>query len=372
MRLVVTGGGTGGHIYPALAIARYAKTRVNAEALYIGTVRGLEHELAPRTGISCRFIEVEGLRRKASLRAVKTVWLAVTAVFAARKELKAFRPTLVVGTGGYVVAPVIMAAYSLGIPTAILEMDARAGLANRMVSRIVDVVMLAMAPGAKSFPNAKHVVVTGNPRASEAIASARAGKEVIRQELGLTKRPIVTIVSGSRGASPINEAVIAWLGQSDFTDYQVVWVTGQTHFEQVQSRLRQFDRSLDHVQILPYFHEMPALLSLSTLAISRAGATILAELTALGVPSVLIPSPYVTHRHQDDNAQTLVDAGAAILLPEEDLNAMTLQEKVEGLLRNPFRLESMKKSSLALGHPDALDKVMDILLATVKKPERKR
>ncbi len=360
MRIVVSGGGTGGHIYPALAIARYAKEYLGAEVLYIGTTQGLERDLAPRTGISCRFIVVEGLQRKLSVRAFKTAWLALTAVLAARKELKAFRADVVVGTGGYVVAPVVFAAYSLGIRSAIMEMDALAGLANRMVSRFADVVMLGMAAGAASFPHAKRIEVTGNPRASEAVLAAKSSREAVRAALHLQHLPIVTIVSGSRGAKPINEAVLAWLQTSDLIGFQVVWITGDAHYENIQAALNTI-RQPTRVCVLPYFHEMPALIALSALLVSRAGATILAELTALGVPAVLIPSPYVTHRHQDVNAAALTDEGAAVLIPEAELDANRLAHEVEGVLRRPVQLDAMKQASRRLGKPEALENIAAVL-----------
>ena len=362
MRIIVSGGGTGGHIYPALAIARYAKTKLDAQVLYIGTESGLEKDLVPRAGIECRFIQVEGLKRKVSVRALKTAWLAMTATLAARKELKSFRPDVVVGTGGYVVAPVVVAAYSLGIPTAIMEMDAKAGLANRMVSRITDVVLLAMAAGASSFPRARRLAVTGNPRATEAVIAVQTSRDVAREELALHHLPIVTIVSGSRGAKPINQMVQKWLLETDLGDMQVVWITGEVHYEEIQSSLKKDGIAHAHLHVLPYYHEMPALISLSTLLISRAGATILAELTALGVPAILIPSPYVAHRHQDNNAQALVHEGAAILLPEMELSAERLQNEVTMLLQNPFRLDAMKKASKKLGRPDALERITTELM----------
>ena len=362
MRIVVTGGGTGGHIYPALAIARYAKDKIGAEVLYIGTARGLERELVPRGGVECRFLEVEGLQRKFSARAFRTAWLAMTATLSARKALKAFRPDVVIGTGGYVVAPVIFAAYSLGIRSAIMEMDALAGLANRMVSRFTDVVMLAMSAGAASFPHARQLVVTGNPRATEAVSGAKAGRDVVRKDLRLNHLPVVTIVSGSRGARPINEAVQAWLQISDLIEFQVVWITGEVHFADIKSSLRLSEQQQSRVRVLPYYHEMPSLIATSTLLVSRAGATILAELTALGVPAILIPSPYVTHRHQDNNAQALVDGGAAVMIAEQELGADRLAQEVQALIRQPVQLDLMRKASKKLGKPDALERIFAVLL----------
>ena len=360
MRVVLTGGGTGGHIYPALAIGRYIRERYpGAEILYVGTKHGLERDLVPRAGFAYEFIEVRGLKRSLSLQAVKTAWLALASTWTARRLLRRFRPQFVIGTGGYVVAPVVFAAYSLGIPAAILEMDVYAGLANRMASRVADTVLLSMEAGKDSFRHAKRVVVTGNPRASEVVGVAQDDVTATVVNLGIDRRrPLVVITSGSRGASPINDATLAWLASKEDMDYQVVWVTGQVHHEQIaQHALTLLDRLGPAVKIIPFYHDMPSLLSLAALVISRAGGTILAEVTALGVPAVLIPSPYVTHRHQDFNAAALVNAGAAKLLAETKLSGETLKRLAEDLVHNRFALEEMRQASLRLGRPDALARI---------------
>lgn len=358
MRVMITGGGTGGHIYPALAICRgIMSSDGQHEVLYVGTAHGLEREIVPRAGFEFVFIHVEGLRRSLSLRTVKTAWLALSSIFAARRLVRKFRPDIVVGTGGFVVAPVIFAAHMVGVKTAIIELDAHPGLANRLVYRLADSVMLAFAAGAPAFAKAKRVVITGNPRATEVVAVTKEAKRQTTMALNLNQSmPTVVIVSGSRGASPINQAVSDWLMAFTVKQFQVVWITGQVHFEEMQARFSDGVHTL--VRMIPFYHDMPALLAQASLLVSRAGGTTLAEVTALGVPSILIPSPYVTNHHQDKNAAALVDGGAALLLPEEQLSGATLGALVERLLGNPFRLESMGTASRKLGRPDALERIL--------------
>lgn len=359
MRVVLTGGGTGGHIYPALAIARMLReNHPDVQLLYIGTKKGLERELVPREQIPFTFIEVEGLRRKLSLHAFKTAWMALTSIVAASRIIARFRPDVVIGTGGYVVVPVIAAAHLRGVRTGILELDAQAGLANRLVYRFADTVMLGMENKSNTFAKAKHVVLTGNPRASEVASLPADAKKICQGELGLKHGvPIVTIVSGSRGASPINQVVMNWLNAKPSLTYQVVWITGQVHYDQVIEQFGTDTLCDGMVKVVAFYHNMPALLSVTSILVSRAGATTLAEVTALGVPSVLIPSPYVTHRHQDVNASVLVEREAAILLAEQDLTASSLEKQIEGLIKNPFRLEAMAKASRSLGKTDALQRI---------------
>ncbi|OAG94189.1 undecaprenyldiphospho-muramoylpentapeptide beta-N-acetylglucosaminyltransferase [Ferroacidibacillus organovorans] len=360
MRIVVTGGGTGGHIYPAFSIIKRMKERhPSAEVLYIGTERGLERELAPKSGVPCAFLRVEGLQRRVSARAFKTMFLAGTSFFSARRILKRFRPDVVIGTGGYVVLPVLLAARTLGVPSAVLELDAFAGLSNRLSGRFVNTVLLGMEAGKAFFQKAPRVVVTGNPRATEVLAVCEDEIARVCRTLGLDRsRPIVTILGGSRGARPINDAVFELLEKPRAHREQIVWITGQVHYEAICQRRSTMPVQKD-VFILPYMDEMPALLSATTVLISRAGATILAELTALGVPAILIPSPYVTHHHQDYNAQALEAQGAAVVLSEASLAQGMLATQLSALLANPIRLEGMHKASQRMGKPDALTRIAD-------------
>ncbi len=359
MRVVLTGGGTGGHIYPALAIARMLReNHPDVQLLYIGTKKGLERELVPREQIPFAFIEVEGLRRTLSLRALKTAWMALTSIVTASRILARFRPDVVIGTGGYVVVPVIAAAHLRGMKTGILELDAHAGLANRLVYRFADTVMLGMENKANTFAKAKHVVLTGNPRASEVASLPIDAKKLCQDELGLKHDvPIVTIVSGSRGASPINQTVMAWLEGKSTLPYQVVWITGQVHYDHIMEQFGTDRLCGGMVKVVSFYHAMPALLSITSVLVSRAGATTLAEVTALGVPAILIPSPYVTHHHQDSNASVLVEKEAAVILAEQDLTPKSLEKQIDGLIKNPFRLEAMAKASRSLGKTDALQRI---------------
>lgn len=367
MRVIVTGGGTGGHIYPALAIARGLMQRdPRTEVLYVGTKRGLEKDIVTREGLAFRAVEVEGLQRKISLAALRTAWLAVSGVWAARRIVREFRPDIVVGTGGYVVAPVMFGAYTARVKTAIVEMDARAGLANRLAARVVDVVMLGMTDATGAFSRVRRVVTTGNPRATEVVHVTDARKKAAGSDLRLPSGGfVITVFGGSRGASPLNRAVLEWLRVEPRVRAHVVWITGQVHFEQVKEALG----DASGVTLTPFYHDMPALLTRTTLLISRAGATTLAEITALGVPAILVPSPYVTHRHQDDNAAVLANAGAAVVLPEERLDGAALHREVKSLLGNLFRLEEMAAASRRLGHPDALSRILAEIDRTVNSSD---
>ncbi|MGG1678806.1 undecaprenyldiphospho-muramoylpentapeptide beta-N-acetylglucosaminyltransferase [Neobacillus sp. NRS-1170] len=367
MKIVVSGGGTGGHIYPALALIReIQKENKEAEFLYIGTINGLESKIVPRENIAFKSIHITGFKRKLSFENVKTVIRFLKGVQDSKKILKEFKPDIVIGTGGYVCGPVVYAASKLRIPTIIHEQNSVPGLTNKFLSRYVNKVAICFDEAKEFFPKEK-VVFTGNPRASEVI-----GKDGIKGRLSVglsTTKPAVLIFGGSRGARPINEAVVKSL--SDFAEkpYQILYVTGDVHFEDVKKEVELVGNP-QNVVIKPFIHNMPEVLAGIDLVVSRAGATSLAEITSLGIPSILIPSPYVTNNHQEKNARSLSDHGAAQLLLEKELNSKSLIGHIDRILLNSENLKEMKLKAKKMGVPDSANRlfqVMDQLVKGVQK-----
>ena len=367
MKIVVSGGGTGGHIYPALALIReIQKVNKNVEFLYIGTQNGLESKLVPRENIPFKSIHITGFKRKLSFENVKTVFRFLKGVQDSKKMLKDFNPDIVIGTGGYVCGPVVYAAAKRRIPTVIHEQNSVPGLTNKFLSRYVNKIAICFEEAKEFFPSEK-TVFTGNPRASEV-----TGKDGMKGRLsaGLsTTKPAVLIFGGSRGARPINEAVVKALPEFANKAYQVLYVTGDVHYEDVKKEAELVGNP-NNVVIKPFIHNMPEVLVGMDLVVSRAGATTLAEITSLGIPSILIPSPYVTNNHQEKNARSLSDHGAAQLLLEKELTSNTLVGHIEKILLNQQTIEEMKQKSKKMGVPDAasrLYKVMEQLIKENKK-----
>jgi UDP-N-acetylglucosamine--N-acetylmuramyl-(pentapeptide) pyrophosphoryl-undecaprenol N-acetylglucosamine transferase len=363
MKIVVSGGGTGGHIYPALALIReISKEEKDAEFLYIGTQQGLESKLVPMENIPFEAIHITGFKRKLSFDNIKTILRFIKGVKDSKKLLKKFKPDVVIGTGGYVCGPVVYAAAKLGIPTIIHEQNSVPGLTNKFLSRYVDRVAICFEEAKQYFPE-KKVVLTGNPRASEVLGQDGANG---RSSVGLNQNsPAVLIFGGSRGARPINEAVLKSLAQLGEKPYQVLYVTGDVHFEKVKQEA-EISGNPQNVIIKPFIHNMPEVLAGIDLTVSRAGATTLAELTSLGVPSILIPSPYVTNNHQEKNARALSDHGAAELLLEPDLNSAKLIKKIDEILLQENRLTEMKAAALKLGIPDAAQRLFNVMKEITK------
>lgn len=350
MKIAVSGGGTGGHIYPALALINEIKKQdAQAEFLYIGTETGLEQKIVTGSNIPFKSIEITGFRRKLSMENVRTVMRFLKGVQDSKKYLKTFKPDVVIGTGGYVCGPVVYAAAKLGIPTVIHEQNSLPGLTNKFLARYVDKVAICFEEARSYFPEAK-VVLTGNPRASEVMGIS---SDKAKNELGLKPgKRTVMIFGGSRGAKPINQAVIDMLPVLKEKDYQVLYVTGEAHYESVIKEVEKIGNP-SNVIIKPFISNMPEVLGGIDLIVGRAGATSLAEITALGLPSILIPSPYVTANHQEVNARSLSDHGAAVLLLEKELNGAVLQKEIDRIMEGKGRLFEMRAASKKLGMPDA-------------------
>ncbi|MDZ5470702.1 undecaprenyldiphospho-muramoylpentapeptide beta-N-acetylglucosaminyltransferase [Bacillus sp. 31A1R] len=367
MRIVVSGGGTGGHIYPALALIReIKKENESAQFLYIGTEKGLESGLVTRENIPFKSIHITGFKRKLSFENVKTVLRFLKGVNDSKRMLKEFKADVVIGTGGYVCGPVVYAAAKLGIPTIIHEQNSVPGLTNKFLSRYVDRIAVCFEEAKNFFPSEK-VILTGNPRASEVLGQdGIQGRLTAGLKIGV---PTVLIVGGSRGAKPINSAVLKSLSELGGKPYQVLYVTGDVHYQEVQKEVNLIGNP-DNVVIKPFVHNMPEVLAGIDLTVARAGATTLAELTSLGIPSILIPSPYVTNNHQEKNARALSDHGAALLLPEKELTGKKLVEQIDSILMNENLLIDMKQKAQKLGIQDAASRLYKLMEELVKKKQK--
>lgn len=363
MRILVTGGGTGGHIYPALAFIRYVqKIQPDSEFLYVGTHRGLENKIVPETGISFKTIKIQGFKRKLSLDNIKTVQLFLESIKRSKEILREFKPDIVIGTGGYVSGSVVYAAARMKIPTIVHEQNSVPGITNKFLSRFVDRVGICFPDAAQYFPENKTVLV-GNPRAQEVVTSGKS--EVLEQYGLLPEVPTVLIFGGSQGALKINQAVIQALPKFSQKEYQILYASGDRYYNEISDRF-DIEKISRNLSLQPYIKNMTDVMANVDLLIGRAGATSIAELTALGLPAILIPSPYVTNDHQTKNAQSLVNAGAVKMIRDDELTGETLVEAVDEIMGDSDRRLAMAEASRKEGIPDAAERLWSLVNELVK------
>ncbi len=363
MKILFAGCGTAGHVNPAVAVANYIKEKEpQSEFLFIGTREGMESTLVPKQGYDIKFIKIHGFKRSLSLENIKTVAELCTGIAKTIGILKRFKPDAVIGTGGYVSGPVLMAAALLKIPTLIHEANAFPGVTVRMLAKFVDVVALGMPDASKFLKKDCRIEVTGNPvRPSILSCNQKAAKE----KLGLDNRRTILISGGSLGAEKINEVAVDWISKSASSrKYQIIMSTGKNN--NFNAVMKQFEaRNMDlkqypEIQVSEYIYDMDLCLNAADLIIARSGGSV-SEMTALGKAAILIPSPYVAGNHQEHNARAVERSGGAIVICEKDLSVETLADTVSKILDSDSVLKQMSEASQSIGITDATDKIYRIV-----------
>lgn len=359
MRVLVTGGGTGGHIYPALAFINYVKTvDSNSSFLYVGAKRGMENKILPQTDIPFLTLEIQGFKRKLTFENVKTVQLFLKSVRQAKKIIKDFQPDVVIGTGGYVSGAVVYAAAKLNIPTIVHEQNSVPGITNKFLARYVDKIGIAFADAAQYFPENKTILV-GNPRAQEVVGIKPS--DLLREFDLAPEKKTVLIFGGSQGALKINQAVVAAIPEFAKKGYQVLYASGERYYEEINENMGMNKDACVNISIQPYIKNMNEVMVNCDLLVGRAGATSIAEFTGLGLPAVLIPSPYVTNDHQTKNAQSLVKEGAAKMINDNELTAENLVATVDEIMGDDALLQQMAEQSKKQGIPDASERLYQFI-----------
>lgn len=361
MKILIAGGGTAGHVFPALALAERLTSRGD-EVRFAGTASGQEARLVPAAGYRFEEVEARPLERKVSMR-------ALTAPIAAVRSVGQVRPLaawadVVVGMGGYVSVPVALAALRSRRPLVLHEQNAVPGLANRTLSRSARTVALAFREARRAFPRRTRAVVTGNPVRPEILAvpgdRARLIEEACRElDLAPDRRTMV-VFGGSQGALHLNLAVVDALGRLDGKGLQVLLLTGPAHAESVRAALPPSEDV--PVRVHGFLERMELAYAVADVVVARSGATTVAELAVCGVPSILVPYPYATGRHQEANARALQRAGGASMLLDDELDGRVLAERVSWLLDDHERLERFADRARDWSRPDAADALADAVL----------
>lgn len=361
MRAIITGGGTGGHIYPALAIADELRRRIaDMDILYVGS-RGMESRIVPEAGYDFITIDVSGIDRSSMLKAGQSLIKFPYSFFQAKDIIKDFNPDFIVGTGGYVSFPVVLAGTYFAPKTFIHEQNAYPGLANRHLAKRVDCTMLTFAE-AEKYLEAKRIKITGLPIRQEFF---HVSPQAARQSLGLNENLFTLIAfGGSRGAATINRAMLDALDQLQDQQIQLIWITGSDNYEeinrQVQERVKREHTAT--MRILPYMNNIEQAMAASHLAVCRAGASTLAELAVLGLPAILVPYPYAADNHQEKNARALMEKKAATMVIDEFLDGDTLVKAIDALRSEPNKLHDMRRQMLQEAKPQALNDIVTELI----------
>lgn len=364
MKVVVAAGGTGGHIYPALSVIHKIKEcEPNSEFLYIGTHNRMEKDIVPLEGIPFRSVEIYGFNKKNIFKNIKTVNCLCRSYKKCIKILEEFRPDVVLGFGGYVTVPVIMASHKLHLLSFIHEQNSIAGKSNMFLSKYVTKIGVSFSSSQKDFPKEK-VIFTGNPCSEEALYQKKMDKKL----LGLSEnKKLVLIVMGSLGSSKINEIFIKCMHCFTEKEYEVVFISGKAFYENIKK-----EKFPKNVFVFPFIENLTRLMKNVDVIVSRAGASTISEIVTLSIPSVLIPSPYVANNHQYKNAMDLVDKKAAILLEEKNLNEQTLLSAIDQALISQNRIE-IKKNLKSFAIKDSATKIYNIVKEMVdEKSDRSK
>ncbi|MDU4959739.1 MAG: undecaprenyldiphospho-muramoylpentapeptide beta-N-acetylglucosaminyltransferase [Sporomusaceae bacterium] len=369
MRILISGGGTGGHIYPALAIVKALERLAEpAEIVFVGTQEGLESDIVPKEGYQLLTIQVGGLERRLSWRNVQTLARTLGGVWQSRAILRRFQPDIVIGTGGYVCGPVLLMASLLNIPSLIQEQNAIPGITNRILARFADRIAVGYAEAIPRFAATSKTVVTGNPIRDDVMAISR---EQGQQELGLDPDKLTILISGgSRGAQSINKAAIPVVkALASRPGIQLLHVTGKNDYNNIVGLYNQAGiepGKNGNISIRPYLYNMPHALAAADLAVFRAGAIGLAELTARGIPAILVPYPYAAENHQEHNARVLEANGAAVVIRDAELNGDALLAAMEDLLADPQKRLAMARASKSMGRPEAAARIAELAVSLAR------
>jgi len=326
MKMIISAGGTGGHIYPALAIIKkFQEIDKDFEVLYIGTHNRMENKIIPEYNIPYQSIKIYGFSKSDIKRDIKNIGYLINSYYKCIDIMKEFKPDIVVGVGGYVTLPVILASRKLNIKTVIHEQNSIPGKTNKFLSRGVHKVFISFEESKKYFSKDINVIYTGNPSGD----NVKNLKPIKKESLGLTKnKKLVLVTSGSLGSSALNKKLIEFLKKSSKEDYEVLMITGNGNYETF-TKENKFSKN---IKILPYLDNLAALFKSCDLVIGRAGAGTISELMMAKTPAILVPSPNVANNHQYYNALDLSENQLAIMIEEKDLDGNELYKKVKDLL----------------------------------------
>jgi UDP-N-acetylglucosamine--N-acetylmuramyl-(pentapeptide) pyrophosphoryl-undecaprenol N-acetylglucosamine transferase len=358
-KFIISGGGTGGHIFPAISIANALKKRLpDAEILFVGALGRMEMERVPAAGYPIEGLPISGLDRKNKLRNVNVLWNLLLSLVLARQIIRRFKPDVVIGVGGYASAPTLRAASAFGVPTVLQEQNSYAGVTNKLLAKKTKRICVAYEGMEKFFPKDK-IVLTGNPVRQDLFSIAQKTKEAF-QFFGLDpKKKTILVVGGSLGARTINQSIIGGLESLAKADVQVIWQTGKFYIDNARKATESF--ASPNLLVTDFVTRMDLAYSIADLVVSRAGASSISELCLLAKPVILVPSPNVAEDHQTQNALALVRKDAAVMIRDIDAKEHLVAKALE-LINNETELKRLSENILKLAEKDSADRIAEEII----------
>ncbi|MGE4586884.1 MAG: undecaprenyldiphospho-muramoylpentapeptide beta-N-acetylglucosaminyltransferase [Mangrovibacterium sp.] len=368
LKVIISGGGTGGHIFPALSVAEALREKIpGADIRFVGALGRMEMERVPAAGFPIVGLPVTGMPRKLSFGIVRFVWKLVLSMYRAHRLIAVFKPDVAVGVGGFASGPVLRAAVRRGIPAVLQEQNSCAGLTNRLLARRVRSICVAYPHMDRYFP-AEKIILTGNPVRRTLLN--RPDRLLALKSFALDPgKPVALILGGSLGARSLNESVLAGLEHIRQSEIQLIWQTGSLYYREMIDRLQ--NNGPVGLKPVEFVSDMQLAYRAADLVISRAGAGTISELCLLGKPAILVPSPNVAEDHQTRNALSLVEQDAAVMVRDTEVREKLLPE-IRNLLADKTRMERLAKNSLKLGRPEATDKIVEVILREAGYPCRQK
>lgn len=362
MRAIIAAAGTGGHINPGLAIAnKIMEKEKDSSIIFIGTNRGLETDLVPRSGYSLKTINAHGLERKITIQNIKNLFETYKSIKEAKEIIKEFNPDILIGTGGYICVPTVIAAKKLGIPVILHESNAFPGIAVKLFKNKADKILVGFKDAKERLDNKENVIVTGNPIKIKKIDYTESQKEKIKTDLGLAlDKPVVLVFGGSQGAQSINRSFIEIIVNKKNKNYQIMWAAGPEQYEKIKEKLNEINidiNNIENAKIVPYIYNMEEVMNMSDLVVCRSGAMTITEVSVVGKPAIFIPFPFATENHQEYNARVLEKVGAAKIILDKDINSELLGNTINKIIKNKKSLEEMGKNAEKVAIPNVEENI---------------
>lgn len=371
MRAIIAAAGTGGHINPGIAIANEIKNKEpNSEIIFIGTTRGLEKDLVPRSGYELKTIESYGISRSFTIKNIKRLFKTIGSIGEAKKIIKKFKPDIIVGTGGYICISVCLAAQKLRIPYIIHESNVLPGVATRLLAKKSKKILIGFKEAKEKLPKEANTALTGTPTKVKALNLSKEEQEEEKLKLSMNpKKPLVLVFGGSQGAESLNNSIIEIIKNKQNKNYQIMWATGPDKYEEVKNILKESKINIDNIEdakIMPYIYDMEKIMNIADLLVCRSGAMTITEIEKIGKPAIFVPFPYAAENHQEYNARALEKAKAAKVILNKDLNAKILNNEIEKLTNDENSLKQMGKNAKKLSIDNVEEKIYTEIVSSIR------